>query len=423
MIGLERGVVKLYDHEKEWEIEAQDTIARLKAILGDIIKDIQHVGSTAVTSIKAKPIIDIALAVDDFKDILAFEKELKEDGFYYRPKPLETLGNQLLFACGSYYDGSGNLQTHFIHVVLTGSMDWINYINFRDYLNSTPSVAKEYEKLKLTLAIDCDRKEYLKGKHDFIVYTLRKALVKSYLGKTVTVKIDRPIGYIHKKEKYTLTYKINYGYIPKVIGGDGEELDVYVLGVSEPVDEFTGVIIGIIHRENDVEDKLVAAPVGLKYNQAQIAEAVYFQEQYYRTRIECLYPKSCGAIVYRRINGCNEYLLLLQKRSRTWSFPKGHMEMGETERETAMREIGEEIGTQLGLVPDFRTSVIYQLPGGVSKEVVLFLAEAENEPKPRAGEILEYRWVKADTARGLLYENYDKVLDEVESRLYEMSEL
>lgn len=116
----------------------------------------------------------------------------------------------------------------------------------------------------------------------------RKLQVKSYLGKVVTVKIDRPIGYVHKKEKYSLTYPINYGYIPDVIGGDGEELDVYVLGVDYPINTFTGKIIGIIHRENDVEDKLVAAPEGMMFYQNEIAEAVNFQEQYYKTKVEVL---------------------------------------------------------------------------------------------------------------------------------------
>lgn len=185
MIGLKRGTVKLYKHKKEWEIEAQNTISRLKMILGDIIQDIQHVGSTSILSIKAKPIIDIAIAVDDFNDILAFEQELKGNGFHYRPNA--NLGKQLLFASGSFYEGTGDLQTHFIHVTLTGSMDWINYINFRDYLNSTPSAAKEYENLKVSLSrqvpVENGREQYLKGKQSFIVYTLRKALVKSFLGK------------------------------------------------------------------------------------------------------------------------------------------------------------------------------------------------------------------------------------------------
>ncbi|MEG2611853.1 MAG: inorganic diphosphatase [Oscillospiraceae bacterium] len=122
-----------------------------------------------------------------------------------------------------------------------------------------------------------------------MTYEERKALVNSYLGKIVEVKIDRPIGYVHKKEKYSLTYPINYGYIPDVIGGDGEELDVYVLGVDHPVETFTGKIIAIIHRENDVEDKLVAAPEDMIFYQNEIAKAVNFQEQYYITTVEALY--------------------------------------------------------------------------------------------------------------------------------------
>ena len=116
----------------------------------------------------------------------------------------------------------------------------------------------------------------------------RKALVKSYLGKTVRIETDRPIGYVHKKEKYSLTYPINYGFIPKVLGGDGEELDVYLLGVAAPVKEYTARIIGIVHRRNDVEDKLVAAPEGLNFTVEEIMEAVGFQGQYYDSGVELL---------------------------------------------------------------------------------------------------------------------------------------
>ncbi len=177
MIGLKRGAVQLCDHEKEWEIEAQNTIVRLKELLGDVIQDIQHVGSTSIPTIKAKPIIDIAVAVNDFHSVLCLEDEMKQQGFYYRPQV--DLENQLLFASGSYYDGTGELQTHFIHVVKTGSVEWRNYISFRDYLNHTPSAAKAYEKLKGSLAAQVPqengREEYLKGKHDFIMHILEKA--------------------------------------------------------------------------------------------------------------------------------------------------------------------------------------------------------------------------------------------------------
>ncbi|MDD6262164.1 MAG: GrpB family protein [Clostridiales bacterium] len=291
MIGLKRGTVGLCEHEKEWETEARVTISRLKEILGDVIKDVQHIGSTSVLTIKAKPIIDIAVAVDSFDDILAYEKELKAAGFYYRPKAQAFLRDQLLFACGSFYDGTGDLQTHFIHVVRANSMDWLNYINFRDYLNSTPSAAKEYEALKESLArqapIDSGREKYLKGKHGFIVRTLRKALVKSYLGKTVTVSIDRPIGSVHPKHG-GMVYPVNYGFIPGVTGGDGEELDVYLLGVDVPVKEYAARVIGIVHRRNDVEDKLVAAPEGMNFNLDEIEKAVCFQEKYYDIEIESI---------------------------------------------------------------------------------------------------------------------------------------
>lgn len=289
MIGLKRGTVMLCEHVKEWEDEAQRTIECLWKVLGSAAKDIQHVGSTSILSIKAKPIIDIAVAVDDFDDILALEQEMKAAGFYYRPK--SELGEQLLFAAGNLYDGSGDIQTHFIHVVLTNSMDWRNYINFRDYLNKTPEAAKAYEDLKVSLAaaapIDAGREKYLAGKHDFIVYTLRKAMVYSYLGKTVDIEIDRPIGTIHPKHD-NIIYPINYGYVPGVLGGDGEELDVYVLGANEPMDKCSVRIIGIVHRRNDVEDKLVGAIDNTKYSAAEIQSAVHFQEQFYDSYIEIM---------------------------------------------------------------------------------------------------------------------------------------
>lgn len=114
----------------------------------------------------------------------------------------------------------------------------------------------------------------------------RKEQVKSYLGKKVFIKIDRPIGYIHKKEKYSLEYPINYGYIPDVPGGDGEELDVYLLGVNEPVSEYECEIIAIAHRHNDIEDKLIGVPVGMVFTKEQIEAAVHFQEKYYDTETE-----------------------------------------------------------------------------------------------------------------------------------------
>ena len=115
----------------------------------------------------------------------------------------------------------------------------------------------------------------------------RKAQVYGYLGKTVEIEMDRPIGTPHPKHP-EIIYPINYGYIPGVLSGDGEELDVYLLGVDEPVEAFTAKIIAIIHRRDDVEDKLVAAPEGMSYTSTEIEEAIRFQEQFHDSYVEAL---------------------------------------------------------------------------------------------------------------------------------------
>lgn len=291
-LGLKRGTVALYPHETEWEAEAKRTIKKLKSILNGVAADIQHVGSTAVKSICAKPIIDIAVGVKSFDEILEKKQALEENGFYFRNSSIE---NQLLFACGSFYDGTGEYQTHFIHVVIYGSKEWQDYLLVRDYLNSDIEAAKAYESLKMKLAEECPvdngREKYLAGKHDFIEALKRKALTEKYLGQTVRIKIDRPKGYIHKKEKYTLVYPLNYGYIPGVYGGDGEELDVYLLGVDEAVEEYDCKIIGAVIRRNDVEDKLIAAPEGMNFTADEAYKMIEFQEKWYDTEIKTVNGK------------------------------------------------------------------------------------------------------------------------------------
>lgn len=287
MLGLQRGTVRLYPHETAWEAEAEHTIIMLQKLLDDDAKEIQHVGSTAVPAICAKPIIDIALAADSFDDVMKHLPKLQAAGFYYRAQ--NNISGQKLFACGSFYDGTGDLQTHFIHVVLTDSEQWRDYILFRDYLNQHADTAKAYESLKLSLAeaapVDAGREQYLQGKKDFIAAVLRKALAASFLGQIVEIKIDRPLGSAHPKHP-DLIYPVNYGFIPGVLGGDGEELDVYLLGVDKPASKYPAQIIAIVHRLDDEEDKLVGAPVGTHFTKAEIKKSVAFQEQYFKTEVE-----------------------------------------------------------------------------------------------------------------------------------------
>lgn len=289
MLGLKRGEVKLFPHEKEWEKEAEQTIEKLRAVLGSNVLGIEHIGSTSIETIAAKPIIDIAAETDDFESIIALKAELCENGFYIRDCNLK---NQLLLACGSYYDGSGELQTHFIHIVKSNSKEWNDYINFRNYLRKYPAVAKEYESLKLKLAETTSqndfRAEYTDGKNKLIKFILRKALADAYLGKVVKITVDRPIGFVHKNDGFSLAYPINYGYIPGVFGGDGEELDVYLIGVFEPVLSYMAKVVAIVHRQNDTEDKLVAAPLEKSFTKEEIEAAVSFQERYFDSFVQTL---------------------------------------------------------------------------------------------------------------------------------------
>lgn len=104
------------------------------------------------------------------------------------------------------------------------------------------------------------------------------------LGESVTVIVDRPLGTTHPNHK-DIIYPVNYGYIENLLTGDGEEQDAYILGVDERVDTFRGTVIAIIHRLDDVEDKLVVAPTNMKFTSKEIMDKVYFQEQYFKTEI------------------------------------------------------------------------------------------------------------------------------------------
>ena len=107
------------------------------------------------------------------------------------------------------------------------------------------------------------------------------------LGEIVTVTVERPLGSYHPEHK-NLYYPINYGYIKGTLALDGEEIDAYILGVDEPVKEFRGMVIAIIHRLNDVEDKLVVASSGTTYSKEEIKKLTLFQEQYFEIDIETL---------------------------------------------------------------------------------------------------------------------------------------
>ena len=106
---------------------------------------------------------------------------------------------------------------------------------------------------------------------------------KDYIGKIVKVKIDRPLGSKHLN--WNMIYTLNYGFVPNTVSGDGEELDCYVLGVFEPVEEFEGKCIAVIKRVNEDDDKLIIVPRDKKYSDEQIEALTEFQERFFERKI------------------------------------------------------------------------------------------------------------------------------------------
>lgn len=107
--------------------------------------------------------------------------------------------------------------------------------------------------------------------------------MQEYLYKKVRVIIDRPLG--SKHPKHEIYYPLNYGYIPDTVSGDGEEIDAYIIGEFQPLSEFEGFVIAIIHRNNDVEDKLIVSKNLNKYSKEQIEALVEFQERFFDSEI------------------------------------------------------------------------------------------------------------------------------------------
>lgn len=103
-----------------------------------------------------------------------------------------------------------------------------------------------------------------------------------FLGKTITVKIDRPLGTRHPRHGFF--YPLNYGFIPDTLSPDGKEIDIYVLGVFEPCKEFTGRAIAVIERLDDHDDKVILT-ANKDYSDEQILALTEFQERFFQVRV------------------------------------------------------------------------------------------------------------------------------------------
>jgi GrpB-like predicted nucleotidyltransferase (UPF0157 family) len=170
MSGLESGQVKVVPYDAPWPAKYAAEAGRLHAAAGALIEDIQHIGSTAIPSMSAKPIIDIALVVKDLSNVPALVPLLEGLGYVYRG---------LLFGtAGHHFFRKGDPREYFLHVFESGSALWRERIAFRDYLIGRPEVADRYRQLKEQLAARYadDRSGYTSAKAAFIEEVTRAAV-------------------------------------------------------------------------------------------------------------------------------------------------------------------------------------------------------------------------------------------------------
>ena len=170
MIGLKRGVVELKQYNPKWKDFYNQESKEITSAISKFIVDIQHIGSTAIPNIVAKPIIDIAVAIDSLKNIEKIIKPLEEIGFTYRGE--QGVPDRHLFV-----KGGEECRTHHLHVTFKEHYEWKKHLVFRDYLLEHPKEARQYSKLKKRLKREYkgDRGAYTDGKTEFINRILEKA--------------------------------------------------------------------------------------------------------------------------------------------------------------------------------------------------------------------------------------------------------
>jgi GrpB-like predicted nucleotidyltransferase (UPF0157 family) len=168
MVGLEKDTVRLLPYTNEWKRLFEEEKSLLQTAVGIFGLDIQHVGSTSISGMLAKPILDIAIAVRNFEKAHVCIKPIEQLGYEYRGE--DGIPRRHFFV-------KGNPRTHHIHMNELGSRDWNNQMIFRDYLVRHPKIAKEYAELKTELAkrYPTDRQSYLYSKSPFIERILQLA--------------------------------------------------------------------------------------------------------------------------------------------------------------------------------------------------------------------------------------------------------
>jgi GrpB-like predicted nucleotidyltransferase (UPF0157 family) len=162
-LGVKRGTVKVVLNSVELLAEYEKERQILLKVFDSNFMEIEHIGSTTIPNINAKPIIDIAIKVENIDALQEIQKRLNQIGYIERIGRLS--GRQKVYAKGSELN-----VTHHLHIIENGVKDWDEKVKFKNILLTNILIAKEYSELKINLASKYwnDRANYTKEKSIFI---------------------------------------------------------------------------------------------------------------------------------------------------------------------------------------------------------------------------------------------------------------
>lgn len=230
------------------------------------------------------------------------------------------------------------------------------------------------------------------------------------LGKSVRVRITKPFNFFDSRTN--TRYMLNYGIAEIRTEKKSFIYSACVMGINHPVNIFEGRIIAIVRHADKRPNYIIVAPKKSRYINFEIEDSIKFLEKNKQHTLECLYESSCGAVVFKDIGNVRKYLLIKNKRSNHWGFPKGHIERGENETATAKREVLEETGLHINIIDGYSSTSEYKIAGRVEKRVTIFIASTtDTNTVIQEVEIEDYIWLDYDNAlKTLRFENDKNIL-------------
>lgn len=237
------------------------------------------------------------------------------------------------------------------------------------------------------------------------------------LGKIVRVRVTKPLGRLDGETG--VRFPLNFGVLESAPPSRVPVAGAYILGVNHPVRRFDGRVVATVRDKRENAVYLVVSPKSKRYIIQDIRPAVAFRHKGKGVKIECFYERSCGAVVFRDSADGRRFLLIKNKRSTHWGFPKGHVEAGETDEQTAVREVLEETGLHIRLLDGFCEKSTYTIQGRIDKTVLIFLAATtDTKTVIQESEIEDYLWLEYDRCLSTLnYENDKAILKKAQAYL------